>query len=568
MDLKAKPFYLSDEEIRWVQDTLRSMTLEEKVGQLFCPVGTTSNEAELGAMLAKIKPAGMMFRPGPAADIQKTHRFLQDHSKVPLLLAANLEAGGVGVASDGTLFGSQMQVAATDNEDFAYKLGLVSSSEGAAVGVNWAFAPVCDIDNNFRNPITNVRTYGSDPERVLRMTKAYLRGCHENGTAVSIKHFPGDGVDERDQHLLASVNSLSVEEWNNTYGVIYRGLIEAGAQTVMVGHIMQPAYERMLNPALKDEEIMPGTLSPELLQGLLRGILGFNGMITTDATSMAGYTAMMKREDAVPYSIAAGCDMFLFNQGLDKDFEYMMNGIRRGILTEERVDEAVTRTLALKASLKLHVKQAEHRLVPQEDALSVIGCEKHKQWAAECADHAVTLVKNKENLLPISPVKHKRILLHVLGDQADKVTDMDSAPMSEHFRARLEQEGFEVTRFDPSNLPFDYMFRSVEELVSPYDLVLYYANVGTYSNQTVVRINWAPPMGANVPKFVKNIPTMFISVGNPYHLLDVPMVKTFINAYTSSQDIVDALIEKIMGRSEFKGISPVDPFCGRWDTTL
>lgn len=568
IDLKAKPFYLKDEDIKWVQETLSGMSFEEKVGQLFCPIGYTKDENELLEMLNKYHVAGLMYRPDEGTIVRTAHKLIQDSAKIPLLLAANLESGGTGLVSDGTLMGSQMQVAATDHEENAYRLGLICGREASAVGGNWAFAPVIDIDYNYRNPITNTRTYGSDKERVLRMGRAYMKGIHENGLCVSIKHFPGDGVDGRDQHLVTSVNTLSVSEWDNSYGAIYKGLIDDGAQTVMIGHIQLPEYQRMLRPDLKDEEFMPATLAPELLNDLLRGKLGFNGMIVTDASSMAGFTQAMKREDAVPYSIAAGCDMFLFNQGLDYDFKAMIRGIENGILSMERVEEAITRTLALKASLKLHVKKEQGTLIPDEEALKVLGNEEHKAWAKECADQAITLVKNKENILPLCTKKIKKILVHVLGDEEKAGSHSGGGALNEVFIKKLEAEGFDVTKFITAELDFTAMFKTVDDFIGGYDLVIYYANVGTYSNQTIIRLHWAPPMGINVPKYIHEVPNLFISVAGPYHLEDVPRIKTFINCYTSSENIVDALVEKLMGRSEFKGVNPVDPFCGMWDTKL
>lgn len=565
IDLKAKPFYLKDEDIKWVEETLKAMNLKEKVGQLFCPIGMTDNKEHLKALIENVKPAGIMYRPDEGSKVQETHRFLQETSTIPLLIAANLEAGGNGIASDGTFYGKQMQVAATDDEDMAYKLGLIAGKEGRVVGCNWAFAPVIDIDINFRNPITNVRTYGSDPERVLRMGKAYMKGIHENHLAVSIKHFPGDGVDERDQHLLTSINSLSTEEWDKTYGMIYKGMIDEGAHTVMVGHIMQPAYSRNLVPGIKDEEIMPATLAPELLQGLLREKLGFNGMIVTDASLMAGFTVAERREIAVPKAIASGCDMFLFNRNIEEDFMYMMKGIEKGILTLERIDEAVTRILAVKASLGLHLQKPNNTLVSKAEELSVLKCEEHVAWAKECADKAVTLVKDTQNLLPITPETHKKIILYVLGDEGGM---LGGQPISKYFKEQLEAKGFEITLFDKQNLDFAALFAPINSFTEKYDLAVYFANIETASNQTTVRINWAPPMGGDLPWFVKELPTMFISTANPYHLQDVPMVKTFINGYSSSEYVVDAIIEKIMGKSEFKGINPVDPFCNCWEAKL
>ena len=290
--------------------------------------------------------------------MQQTHRYLQENSKIPLLIGANLEDGGCGIAVDGTQYGKQMQVAATGDVEDAYRLGKVSCSEGAAVGCNWAFAPVVDIDRNWRNPITNVRTYGNDPDRVLAYGCNYMKAAKEENVLVAIKHFPGDGCDEVDQHILTSVNDLSCEEWDKTYGKIYKGLIDAGAQTVMVGHIAQPAYQKKYNPDFP-KKLVPASLSPELLKGLLRQKLGFNGLIVTDSTCMVGFSSAMKREKAVPYAIEAGCDMFLFNKDLEEDYQYMLNGYKQGILSEQRLDEALTRILATKAALGLHKKKKE-----------------------------------------------------------------------------------------------------------------------------------------------------------------------------------------------------------------
>lgn len=564
IDLKAKPFYLKDEDIKWVEEIINTMDLNEKIGQLFCPVGVTDDEEVLKTFVSKIKPGGMMYRPAKGEDIRRTHKVLQDNSKIPLLISANLEAGGNGIAADGTYFGKQMQVAATDDEEMAYKLGLASGREGRAAGCNWAFAPIVDIDMNFRNPITNVRTYGSDPERVLRMARQCMKGMNEAGVAVSIKHFPGDGVDERDQHLLSTVNSLSVEEWDKTFGMVYKGLIEDGAQTVMAGHILLPSYSKILNPELKDEEIMPATLSEELLNGLLREKLGFNGLIVTDATAMIGFNVAERREISVPKAIAAGCDMFLFNKNVEEDFNFMLKGIENGILSLERVDEAVTRILATKAALGLHKQKEEGTLVLEEESLKVLKCEEHETWAKECADKSVTLVKDTQKLLPITPEKYKRVRLYVLGDSEDGGFK-EGEKVSDKVKEKLEKEGFEVDIFDNKKLDFREVFEGgIEELKAKYDLVIYVANIETASNQTTVRVDWIHLMAANAPWFVKDIPTMFISVANPYHLLDVPMIKTFINAYSSNEYVLDAVIEKVTGRSEFKGINPVDPFCNVW----
>jgi beta-N-acetylhexosaminidase len=569
IDPTRPPFSLDAVAMAWVRDTLAGLTVEQKVGQLFTlAIRDADPEVTLGRIRAAgIEPGGVMARPMPKAAVQDLHRTLQDASAVPLLLAANLERGGDGLAVEGTALGTQYGVAATDDETHAYRLGLVAGREGAALGCTWAFAPVVDLDLNPANPITNTRTFGSEPGRVLRMARAYMRGIHEAGLAVSIKHWPGDGVDGRDQHISTTVNTMSVAEWEAGFGMVYRGMIDAGADTVMAAHIMHPAWSRELRPGISDGEIMPASLAPELIADLLRRRLGFNGLVTTDATAMTGMTAVMPRAQAVPASIMAGCDVFLFAANLAQDFGFMLEGVRTGVLTAERLDEAVTTVLAFKASLGLHRRQAEGTLVPGPDALEVVGCPEHQQWAKECAEAAVTLVKDREGVLPLSPQKHRRVLLYVLGD-AGGYGDWEGGGCSGRFVDRLTEAGFDVDRFDYSEgTGFEHYDRLMDVLgvVEGYDLVLYLASLKTASNQTVVRINWGIPFGFDSPRAVEDIPTVFVSIDNPYHLIDVPMVKTFVNAYTSTTVTVDAVVDRLLGLAPFTGVSPADPFCGLWD---
>ena len=393
-----------------------------------------------------------------------------------------------------------------------------------------------DLDLNFRNPITNVRTYGSDVERVIKNAKEYIQAFHDNGIMTSIKHFPGDGVDERDQHLLTSINSLSVDNWKKTFGKVYQELIDFGSKAVMVGHISFPAYSG-------DE--MPATLSPQLLQDLLRNELGFNGLTITDATPMVGFCSAMKRSEAVPYTIQAGCDMLLFNRVLEEDIQYMKDGLSKGILTKERLDEAVTRILATKASLGLH-QTINHGTAKFED---------FREEQLDLADRSITLVKDTQNMLPLSVEKHKRVLLQLLGsfDSNERVL--------EKVKAELEKRDFEITVYEPEINFFD--LGTVTSFSNDYDAVLYVANIQNASNQTVTRVHWHTlfGLGNNLPWFTKEVPTMLLSFGNPYHLYDLPMVDTVINAYCNYDHFIEMAIKKVTGESSFNGVSPVNPFC-------
>lgn len=558
MDLKGAPFYLKEDDIDWVEETLSSMTIDEKIGQLFCPIGYSTDRDYLDNELLANHIGGLFFRDGVGSEMRDTFDYVQSVSKIPLLIPSNLEAGGDGAATDGTAYGKQMSVAAANDPEYAYRLGKIACSEAAALGINWAFAPVVDIDMNSHNPITNVRTYGSDKDVVIKNATEYLRAAKECGVATSVKHFPGDGVDERDQHLLTSVNSLSMEEWDESYGKVYKAMIEADTLTVMAGHIALSAYENYYSPESKGS-IIPATLSQVLLKKLLREKLGFNGLIISDATPMVGFTAAEKRCIAVPKAIECGCDMFLFNKDLNEDVRYMKEGYEKGLLSEKRLNDANRRILALKAALKLHKKQKAGMLVPPPESLSILRCDEHVQWSKELADKCITLVRDSAQNLPLSVDRTKRVLLEVLGDYPS------SERVSSKMKLLLEEKGFQVELYEKED--FQKGVDNVSSFIEKYDLVIYVGNIENASNQTTTRLDWYTfwGQGNNVPWFVKEVPVVFVSVANPYHLLDVPMIDTYINCYSNTDYILEALVEKLIGKSEFKGISPVDPYGGRDD---
>nr|WP_321292724.1 glycoside hydrolase family 3 N-terminal domain-containing protein [uncultured Trichococcus sp.] len=566
--LTEKPFFLTDDQISWVENTVSEMTVEEKIGQIFCPIAGNSEDQALTEFVQKYQPGGMMFRPMPAKAVRQAHGVLQNESKIPLLLAANLEAGGNGICSDGTYYGRPMGIAATAEEQEAYQLGFVSGREAQAVGCNWAFSPIVDIDMNFKNPITNVRTFGSDVDQVIGFSRQQMKGLHENGIATAVKHFPGDGVDERDQHLVSTVNSLSVPEWDESYGKVYKAMIEEGALSVMIGHILQPAYSKALNPALADKDILPASLSSELVNGLLRDRLGFNGVAVTDATPMIGYNAAMSRKKAIPTTVNAGCDMILFNKNIDEDYQAMRDAVSSGDVSMERLDEAVTRILAMKASMGLVDKQQSNTLIPVPEALDIVGCPEHLELARKSADKAITLVKDTQNLLPISPEKTPRVRVYMLEDRLSGGFK-DGGASEGSFIEKLSEAGFSVETFNYEQLNFHEIFEEgVDDLKAKVDLVIYVANYDTASNQTTRRIDWIRMMAADAPWFVQDVPTLFVSLANPYHLFDAPMIKTYINGYSANDTVNEVLVEKLVGKSAFQGKSPVDPFCGVWGTNL
>ncbi len=391
-----------------------------------------------------------------------------------------------------------------------------------------------------------------------------MRGVRESNVLACTKHFPGDGVEERDQHLLMGVNDLSVDEWNDSFGRVYRGLIDAGLHTMMIGHFAMPHYSRRLRPGIRDEDILPATIAPELLQDLLRGELGFNGLIVTDASHMVGLTSVRPRREHVPQAIAAGCDMFLYFT--DEDWQFMMAGYRSGVITEERLHDALRRILGAKATLGLH-RVEKAAILPPKESLRVVGCPEHQEAAEAAARECITLVKNTRDQLPIRPETHRRIRLYYLSSgsafMAARFAPKDNT-VCDMIVEELQAAGFQVDLFDTDKPMMGSESRS--EYLAKYDAALVFSNVAGYATQNVYRITWDMP--AQVPWYAAELPTVFISLNYTTHLYDVPMVRTFINAYAPTRTVVRAAILKMMGDEPFTGAYEESVFCDRWDTRL
>ncbi len=575
VDLKAAPFNLDDDAVAWVESTIGSMTLEEKIGQLFINHNNDYSPEYLDGVLENFHVGGMRYRPGPSAAVQEHVRYAQSKTRIPLLIASNPEMGGAGSCDDGTFVSTHLQAGSHPDKSIARRMGQVAGVETAALGCNWAFAPIVDIHYNWRNTVISTRSFGNTPEIVVERAKEYFDGISESPTACAMKHFPGDGIDERDQHVVTSYNTLGYDEWNASYGHVYREMIGHGVQSIMVGHIGAPEVSRHFRPGLPDAEVLPATLAPELLQDLLRGELGFNGLVLTDASLMVGLTQAMKRRDLVPATIAAGCDMFLFFRNPDEDFQYMLDGYKSGIITETRLEDALRRILGLKASLGLHARE---ELVPPVEALEVIGSDSHKAVAADIADKTVTLVKDTAHNLPITPESHRRIRLYGISGGAD-FTRADPLAYLDTVKEELEAAGFEVDVFKTAEQReaagesgMNFMRVLAEEATGDYseryDAAFVFANVKGFAQEAAIRIKWSSPMAAEIPWYAAEVPTVFVSLNQPNHLIDVPMVRTAIHAHAGTREAIHATIQKIQGKSEFRGTFNQNVFCESFDTRL
>ncbi len=566
VNLREKPYYLNDEQIKWVEDTIASMTIEEKIGQLF--VNMVANEEErkpenIKKVLDTYHPGAIRYHNASKEELLDMTNCLQQTTKIPLLIASNCEAGGNGGTKGGTPIANGAALAAIDSEDAVLQMAEVAAKEAAAIGCNWNFAPIVDLPYNWRNTIIQLRAFNNNPDDVIRYSKAFFKGMRSQNLATCMKHFPGDGTEENDQHLLMGINEYDCDKWDATFGKVYKELIDDGVMTIMAGHIALPEYSRKLRPGIKDEDIRPATLAPELITDLLKGQLGFNGLVVTDASHMIGmFGATIPRSEQVPQAIAAGCDMYLFFNDREEDFGYMMEGYKNGTITEERLNDALHRILGVKAALNLHTQQAEGKLVKSKEGLEVVGCEEHRKISREFADKYVTLVKDRLGYLPMTPEKYKRIKLVYIGSEAMVIAGTKFKSNDENIIKdiveQLEKEGFIVDAEVATKKG------KMEEFKKNYDCVLLVLNVQGFAQFNTMRVKWDEPV--KQPWYMSELPTFVVSLSFTNNLIDVPMARCYINAYMDHHESFEAVLEKMMGKSEFKGRYNENVFCGRWET--
>ena len=590
VNLKAKPYNLSDADIAWVESTVAGMTPEEKVGQLFWQLTAGNSEEYLKELMEKYHLGGCRYNAMPGQMVLNQNRMLQKYAKIPVFIACNPEQGGNGVCPDGTFVSSQIKIGATGKPEYAQAMGRVSGAQMKATGCNMAFAPVVDITYNWECEEVLSRAYGNDPKLVATMGKAYMDGIHETeGVYACAKHFPGNGQDYRDAHVSNNVNHFGHDDWMASYGYVYKTLIDGGLDAIMGGHILMPEYMQEINPDITADTIMPATLSKEIMTDLLRGELGFNGMVVTDASHMVGLTNRMQRKDMLPAAINAGCDMFLFFNDPEEDYGFMLDAYKNGVISEARMTEALTRILGLKAAKGMHKASKEQLCGTDEEMTAALQNPAFKEIAPAISKDCLTLVKYKdEGVLPLDPDKTKRIMIvHIkgvpnplmalaamaMGGGANKKTP------AEKLRDRLIEKGFDAHIYVS---PLEKIQAMVAAGEKP-SLNMYFAGKHaiadfTAENDLVISLldvaNGHPSFGISkgggeIPWYVHELPVVGISVNKPTMLADVPMLRTYINTYDSNDDTMDALVDALVtGPEAFKGTDPIDSYCGMFDTHM
>jgi beta-N-acetylhexosaminidase len=538
--LAARPFHLDGTAIAWVRETLKRLTPDDKIRQLF-NLRLRGNDPADYAEARDFRPGSITCTPGP--DWAKQRAMVAEFNAaapVPLLVSADLEGSRMSLAG-GAEYPNPLALAAIDDVALTTAIAEGMAAEAHHVGINWSFTPVLDINAKFKSAIVATRGFGSDVATIETHAMATMRAFQKGGVASAIKHWPGEGFDDRDQHLVTTVNPLSMEEWEAHFGRLYRAGIEAGAMSVMSGHIAFPAFIREHNADAGVEAYRPASVSRDLNVRLLRQELGFNGLIVSDATGMAGLKAWSSRGDYLPEVVAAGCDVILFADDAERDYGFIAAALEDGRLSWERVDEALTRQLALKAALGLH----KARELPALDTTA------NKRLAEEAARRAPTLVKDTQALLPISLEKHKRVLVFSTGI----VFPFFPNPVPFGLPEMLRQKGFEVTMAEKGRW------------VNPddYDLVLYLFGEETLLTRGHIFLDWLRLNGdfvSAMQRYWTDVPTLLISFGYPYYLYDAPRAPTYINAYSTTETIQRAVVEALLGNHAWNMNSPVDPFAG------
>jgi beta-N-acetylhexosaminidase len=399
----------------WVARTLKKMTLEEKVGQMvacrFTGDFRNADSAairELESLVSKSGIGGLiLFAPARVYESAELANGFQKLAKVPLLMAADFEAGAANRVTGATLFPPLMALGATGSEELAYAMGRITALEGRAMGIHMAYAPVVDVNINPDNPIINTRSIGADPALVSRLADAFIRGVQDNGMIATAKHFPGHGDTSQDSHSLMPTITADLERLEKVELFPFKAAVDAGVRAVMTAHLAVPALDP--TPGL------PATLSAPILTGVLRQKMGFKGLIVTDALEMGGVTNAFSTEEAALRSVLAGVDMLLLPPEPAKVIAYLAAAVRDGRIPISRIDASVRRILEAKAALGLDRK----RFVKIDELRRLVAPRAFLDEAAKTLDSSATLVRNEGAVLPLAGEPEKLAVLSLSSDLGD-----------------------------------------------------------------------------------------------------------------------------------------------------
>jgi beta-N-acetylhexosaminidase len=558
--------------LKWANEELRRMSLEEKVGQLISVgINATFLNQDSDAYRAlkhhveDNKVGGIILFRGPVYESVILVNRMQQLAKYPLLVSADLEAGA-GMRFDDTVnFPWNMAVAATGNPDYARRQGEITAREARALGIHQIFAPVVDINNNAANPVINVRSYGEDPADVARFAAAFTEGAQAAGAIATAKHFPGHGDTAVDSHRGLPEINVSRERLNSVEFVPFQASVNAGVGAVMVGHIALPQIDSTAIKPLprnvkakpidtdeageivEEKATMPATLSP-VMGNILRNDLKFPGLIVTDALSMSGLTIYFTQEEAAVRALEAGADMLLKPADVDAAFRGVREAVKSGRLSETRVEDSARKIMAAKFDLGL----VEQRLTPIDAIDRTVGSKDVLKLAAEIAEHAVTLVRDEDQLIPLKNLKPDARVFNLAVTNGD-----DRTWIANPFISQLNRSGLKVETVVLDERSSEQEVQKAIARATAADLV--FASLYGRVRSGQVSSVGIPEPGARALSGViaAKKPIVGISFGNPYLLQSFPGLRTYIVAYGDMPSLQQAVARALAGETDIGGKLPI-----------
>ncbi len=513
-----------------------SLSLEQCIGHLLCPLHSGKDVDRFRRLQEEEHYGSVFFNSRPLSEYRDITSAIQSVAASPVVMAADLEAGAKSVLGGHTPFPWSMASGAAMDLEATECMGRATAMEGRHAGLHWTFGPVVDLNVNWRNGVTNIRSYGDRLERVIPCARAFIRGVQaEQHMAACAKHFPGDGMDERDQHLLTSVNSLTVDAWMQSYGEVWKSVFAQGVQTVMSGHISFPAWQ-----GLEAEPVaaLPATLCPKLQVELLRQELGFQGLLVSDAAPMIGLQSRVREEEAVLRFIEAGGDVYLFAEP-GKDYQSLLKAVHTGRLSEERVRESAGRVMALKQWLGLAEAPLGEAPGPEQK-------EEFSNAATRLARAAITLQKDNGRVGQ-APSPGAKLLTVTVDYEGHKFVpeELDT------FDQALEAAGYVVTHC--RNPTHSWILEHAQD----YETVFLNFHILPHMIMGHTRLYCPQAMMFWRGFYRSHDDVRCTSFGTPYLLHDQPHLPNMLLAYSGVAPSQKAAVDVWLGKRVPSGTCPV-----------
>jgi beta-glucosidase-like glycosyl hydrolase/CubicO group peptidase (beta-lactamase class C family) len=533
----------------WVNQNLKRLSIRDKIAQLIQirVQGKFVNRQDsdflaLKEQVIRNRIGGIVLFAGNVYESAVLLNELQTASRLPLLVAADFERGAAFRIADTTSFPWTMAVGATGSERFAYQEGSITAQESRAMGVHWIYAPVLDVNNNPENPVINIRSYGEDPQLVARLGSAFIRGAHDGGVLTTAKHFPGHGDTATDSHLGLAIVRSNLARLESVELLPFKSAISAGVDSIMTAHVAVPE--------VTGSPETPATLSEKILTDLLRKSLNFSGIVVTDALEMGGVSNRYWSGLAAVKAVQAGADVLVLPLNVAAAIDEIERAVKRGLIPESRINRSVEKILKAKSSLGLD----RNRIASIGQIGVTVSKPQSVKLAQEIADRSITAVKDEQHLLPIDPLKDRRILSLVLS------SDTESNPLS-IFQAELRRRFTSIrTMWSDARLS-EELANEIEKAAAESDLILC---------STVVRLSSGQP-AASFPKkqrelieklFASKKSIVWTAFGNPYVYRVAPQAGTYLCTFSYSDTSQIAAAKALSGEIPIQGKMPasIPPF--------